>query len=372
MKKIIITGLAQSLFFSLFFLFGWSSVAQANGLAVSVNDPHLFVTPENWIRENNELKTNCPGAYLKLAFTGTSFQLVVDTSPQMLDQIRRHYYLEDGSPGPHQELPKIGFAIDAGETQYLVLPTAAPSVVVTLAQDLPPGTHQIKISLEGLGRENRWNDPTDQLMIRGFQLDRDAQVLAPLLRPKRMVVYGDSITEGANMIGKSATVATKQWSTTWDADLAKLLDAEVSVIAYQGQGYHNVGAGQVPNFPQSYAWLRGGGYARKFSDPDYVFVLQGTNGGATVHEIEFMMQKIREAYPFTKIFFGVDFDSTLQEQNHLALAHRQAIDARLAIFDLGDAGADTLMHHSFDLIHPNVLGHAQIAQLIFEQIFKLL
>jgi lysophospholipase L1-like esterase len=380
--------------------------------SVPVSDENIFLTPENWTNsKDGSIETNSPGAYLKLGFTGTSFAVVVDTSseiklpgaivnppaqkpdpkkpkpaPRMTDEDAISEFKGGGfgedlpsfmaGPAPtpagrNYELPKIGYRIDNGPINWQIVPVAAHSVTLQLAANLPAGDHEIKISLEGLGQDNRWNNPTDHLKILEFKIDEDAKTLAPKLRPKRVVVFGDSITEGANVYDNLDVVENKQWSETWDARLAQRLDAEISVIAYQAQGYEQGGGGDVPNFKHSYAYVRDG-VKRKFSNPDYVFVLHGANGDTSQDDVSTMMTKLRVAYPKAKIFFGVPFGQRSQWAIEEGFIDCWQKDANLHFFDLGEQGARVADADSFDTIHPNPTGHTKLAELVYRQIYRFL
>jgi lysophospholipase L1-like esterase len=321
---------------------------------ISSSDANLFTTPENWLGGGGELKTSSPGAYLKLGFTGATFGLVLDTSNYA-----------DGQPG--HDLPKIGFQIDGGEIGYQTVTRAASSITLELARGLPIGSHQIRISLEGLGHENRWNNPVDQLRIRGFEIDSDGDTARPDLESKRMVVYGDSITEGANTLDRVNVVATKQWSTSWDAVLANLLGAETSTIAYQAQGYSNPGQGQVPPFPQAWVSVEDG-VRRKFSHPDYVFVNQGTNGGADSSSVAAMMENFRTVYPSAKLYFVVPFNGSARDGISVAYNQMHKKDAKLFVLDLGYSGQQLVQENSTDGTHPTPTGDAELASALYRQV----
>jgi hypothetical protein len=312
---------------------------------IAINDAHLFLTPENWIRSGAvSIDTNNPGAYFKTAFTGTSFQVEVDTS---------------SNPS---ELPKLGYIVDGGALQTTQVSSVGSAVVVPLVSGLSAGTHQIRVSLEGLGAVERWTNPSDHLKVTGIFLDSGITTLsAPTLLPNRIVVYGDSITEGASTLGAANTVANKQWSTSWDADLAAYLDAEISVIAFQAQGYEQNGQGNTPPFPNAYSFIRSG-VARVFSNPSKVFILHGTNGSTTQADVSGMMVNLRAAYPSAKLYFGVPFGGYARVVTTNAYSAQS--DADVYLFDLGANGQNIVTGNSTDGVHPNVSGHALLTSAV--------
>lgn len=280
---------------------------------------------------------------MKLGFTGKSLSIVVDSSTQVYEQ------------------PKIGVQIDGGAIRYVTIGTYASAVTLPLATGLAAGTHQARISLEGLGIVDRWNAHTDRLKITAIQIDSNAATSAPSLRPKRMVAYGDSITEGASTLSNSDFVSTAQWSTTWDAVLAESLDAEVSAIGYQGQGYEVTGQGQVPGYLTAYNLLRSG-VGRTFTSPDYVFIHHGSNGTVTQSDVATMLGRMRSSYPNAAIYLDVPFGG--YNRAVITGAFHAQSNAKTFLIDLGANGESTVASNSTDGAHPTPAGHAKLAAMM--------
>jgi hypothetical protein len=375
-------------------VFSFLSAQAAELKTIPANDQNVFHTPENWVVENSNLETNSPGAYLKIGFAGTAFEMVVDTSAivPIVDPTAAspppplHCPLPPTPPKPvmpvvmplvtslptvAREYPKIGYQIDEGRMETAFISETNEAVRVPLATHLSPGNHQIKIILQGLGHLNRWDHPSDQLKIKAFRIEGKAKTIAPRLKPKSMVVYGDSITEGAKMLANANTAANEEWSSTWDALIAEKLGAEVSVVAYQAQGYEARGQGGVPSLLDSYSWIRKG-FARAFSQPDYVFVLEGQNTPTTERDVIEMMTNIRRAYPKAKVFWGVPFSGVSRKEITDANKADGNSDSNRILFDLEAMGAKLVNDHSFDCIHPDVVGHALLAAKILANLQRTL
>lgn len=312
--------------------------------SVSLTDTNIFLTPENWLaRTSSALETSNPGAYLKVGFTGTSISIVVDSSTQVYEQ------------------PKIGIQVDGGSTQYVTIGTYATAVTLPLATGLAAGTHQARISLEGLGIVDRWNVHTDRLKITNILIDSGASTVAPALRPKRMVAYGDSITEGASTLSNDDFVSTAQWSTTWDSVMSDSLNAEISAIAYQGQGYEQAGQGQVPGYLTAYNLIRSG-VSRTFSSPDYVFIHHGSNGTVTQSDVATMLTRMRTSYPNAAIYLDVPFGG--YNRAAITAAYQAQSNPKNYFIDLGSAGETTVATYSTDGAHPTPTGHSLLAQMM--------
>lgn len=312
---------------------------------VALNDTNIWVTPENWFpRSTSVLETSSPGAYFKMGFTGTSLTLTLDTSSFAF------------------EMPKIGVQIDGGAIKYIPIGTIYSSALtVPLASGLAAGNHQARVSLEGLGYVDRWESDIDHLKIIGITIDSGAHTFAPTLRPKRIVAYGDSISEGATTLSNENFVANAQWSTTWEAVLGDKLNAEVSAIAYQGQGYEQTGQGKVPGFISAWNFVRSG-MARTFSSPDYVFIHHGSNGTTTQSDVTTMLSRLRSVYPNAAIYQDVPFGGYARAA--ITAGFQAQSDPKVYFIDLGTQGQNVVTANSTDGEHPTPTGDALLAQMM--------
>ena len=159
---------------------------------------------------------------------------------------------------------KLGYQVDDGPWQFANVPTsdtlgAAVSVPLAVGLTLPVNIpyarthHSIRCYVyasasSGAGID-RWqgggSTGGSYLRIRSATIDAGARTVTPELHPKRMIVYGDSITEGVNAqlydfttgtcsrTGLNAAAAPMSWAQRF----AEGLDAEVSNIAFAAQGY---------------------------------------------------------------------------------------------------------------------------------------
>jgi hypothetical protein len=317
---------------------------------IAINDSNIFFTPGNWVLNgSNFASTNSPGAYLKMGFTGTSFAINVNTTSGF-------------------DFPKIAYSIDGGPLQRLILPSQSASLKVNLTPTLlPSGSHQISIYLDGLGRADRWNTPSDQLKINSFIIDQNATAIAPTLRTKRMLLYGDSISEGSGQLVRNGVVAHNQWSTGWTKLLSDALDAEITMAAYQGSGYNYTGAGNVPGVLTGWNLIRNG-VTRTFINFDYVVIWHGQNGTPTQSEITTTLTNLRGAIPNSKIFLGVPFSG--KERSIITSSFNSQSDANVFLIDTGLTGTNVVSNplYTSDGLHPNTLGHSLLAPIVAQLI----
>ena len=132
-------------------------------------------------------------------------------------------------------------------------------------------------------------------------LDAGAVTVAPALRPKRALLFGDSITEGVAAQchhASDCTLPPKAEDLCGNAAtkisvpaVAAALDAEFLQVGFGGLGWVVGGGGGVapfftPGNPAKSSWDRvwSGAPPRKFAGLDYIFVLHATNDGFRGHK----------------------------------------------------------------------------------------
>lgn len=139
---------------------------------------------------------------------------------------------------------------------------------------------------------------------------------APVLRPRKLLCFGDSITEGVNTLSAplgGGSLADSSADVSWALELGRLLGAEVGVVGFGGQGFTTNGGGGVPTFGDAWDWLWDG-QARDFSDPpDWCVWNQGTNGVtiAAVAALNVLNPQLA-AMPGTRFLLQRPFENELQ------------------------------------------------------------
>jgi len=349
--------------------------------AIPVTDSHLFFSPYNWTIPGlgsspppspTEIVTNEPGAYFILRFSKSS-QVVLN-----LD-------LFGTPPGGGITSLEIQYSIDGTLYPNLTLDNRVPDLTLSTNLSGDPHTLQLWFSSSAYS-VNRWARtatlangtmaPPQSLRIKGITLDSKAELLAATgLRPKRMLFYGDSITEGVKV--SPANDALQTYAIT----CARLLNAEYGIVGNAGQGWtHNTAVSTgVPLFGDAYAFQYDQ-RPRFPSDkatpaPDYVCVNMGTNDwyygvppddigvtNAAVH----WMQEMRTYFPSSQVFLLIPFGGFVAPAlttayNQYILAH--PADTTLHLVNLGLSGQTGLTGlgkatpQSFDGEHPNGPAH---------------
>jgi len=259
---------------------------------------------------------------------------------------------------------------------------------LALSTNLSSGPHTLTIYFRGVNLSStssagdRWTTPASCVTITGIELDgKGSASAAPNARSKRLLVYGDSITEGADAVGSSNANADQDASQTFAQFLGLALNAEVGVVGFAGQGYTVGGYGNVPilyntGTPSNSAYDKFySGTSRLISGlyapaPDYVAILMGKNDGAAsdasvTSSVSALIAAIRAAAPLTQIFVMITFDGT--KRSAVSAGVSNANDPDTHLIDLGTVIEPTLTTggvNTNDATHPNVRGHAVFASML--------
>eukprot|EP00747_Dinoflagellata_sp_TGD_P194621 gnl/TRDRNA2_/TRDRNA2_62252_c0_seq1.p1 gnl/TRDRNA2_/TRDRNA2_62252_c0~~gnl/TRDRNA2_/TRDRNA2_62252_c0_seq1.p1 ORF type:complete len:239 (-),score=14.07 gnl/TRDRNA2_/TRDRNA2_62252_c0_seq1:91-807(-) len=213
------------------------------------------------------------------------------------------------------------------------------------------------------------------LRVVGVWLD-GGQLLPASLRPKRILVFGDSTAEGygaaetnctAYFIHKP-TLHTMSATAAWPFIFARELDAEVSVVGWSTCGWTQPGALGVPAFPSSWE-LVFASVARSWArHPDYVVVVHGANDalnpvvdGAVEAAVRAWVPRVLHLLPRTMVIIVVPFGGFRKEE-----LQRGAASPGVYFVDLGTKLARGLTNwgstpEACDGIHPYAWRHRDLA-----------
>ena len=351
-----------------------SCAVSSGPLTVPCTDGHFFFSPGNWDHlapgtfgvAADTMQASAPGAYVKFGVTGTAnLSLRVDTTP-----------LAGYSVPPTVRWSINGASwTDAGLTSQ---------TSISLSSSLDPGTvNQVEIyfiaSSTTDGEGIRWGSagvsPTDVVRITGITIDNGGTISAyAALRPKRALIYSDSIGEGQHVLPGGANDALQAFPTV----LALAMNAEYGQVCYGGQGFEAVGNVGIPTFMDTYS-LYSAGRSRSFAGLDYIFVVHGGNdarkptpvsGSAIQADVATLLPSLRAlAGPSTVIFVcTAPFGGYAADLEAAVAAFRTADgDDKVHHLDAGayfPPGAFTIAfggttEWTYDGVHPNVYGSAR-------------
>jgi lysophospholipase L1-like esterase len=246
-----------------------STGAGGGSTPIAPNDAAINYSPYNWYANGatEAVSWNFCGHFATL-FTGSYCALRFDVSSL-------------GATNP----PVINWRIDS--RAWTRVPIAA---TVTLTVPSPSGTssntyHHLEVFV--VSNDNSGNrfgaTAASRLRFTGLTLASGAVVLQPVKFTQNVLIFGDSVVEGAQNITTDLSLPYTQQSDSslgWAAFQREALGAEIGQVGWGSTGY-TVGAADVPNF-QTHWNLLATGISRPLTpEPDMVVINHGINDGAT-------------------------------------------------------------------------------------------
>ena len=257
------------------------TVQEANNTAIAAtssafivsaapNNAAIVRSPYNWSVSNASISTINAGAYFSFLTNATSIVLNFNVANN-LTPLSEIYWRVDGAQGPWTEA-------SVASTITLTIPSSTSG-----NSDVP--YHLVEMVVKSTTEtQNRWNAPSNTAVVfTGVTLSAGAALVAPQTAPYRVLVYGDSITEGVRTVGQSQTTDTDRNDAMlgWAFRLGALLGAEVGVVGFGATGVSVAGSGNVPALPSSYNFIMAG-VSRSFTPaPNLIVINIGTNDGST-------------------------------------------------------------------------------------------
>lgn len=274
-------------------------------------------------------------------------------------------------------MPKVRWSLDNAPLETRLLRRGQEELDV--ADQRGPGPHMLVFFLASSDAYvDRWRTPVQSLKIMAIELEENGALLPPsgaaALEPRRVLFFGDSITEGMWVLGDSKdphnAVPYDDATQAWPALLAAALEAEYGTCGFGGQSW-NRPTGNVPPLPDSWSFFFQGRSrlieGRLTPPPDYVFVNLGANDTADVTAAAGRwLSAIRSALsPATPVFVIIPFGQ--QRAEDLKAAVRKSGDPFVVILDLGPQWALGLNRYgtpsraSFDGLHPDATASGKFA-----------
>lgn len=348
-----------------------SIVISTGPATVAVTNSTIFFSPFNWYSDGggsmaaNNVKgsstyalSNNPGAYLKFKITlATTGDVILNFDNANLSTV---------SAG---DFPQVAVFKDQGAPTVTQL-SGTSTQALTIGSSLAAGTYSFVVLFKaaGLTTSDRWTTPRLSVKVTGLTVPSDATMVAPTLRTDRAMIFGDSITEGVHALGTTLAPADQDAGYTWAHMLAAALDAEVGIVGFGGQGWADMGVGNVPVFSTAYDDYYSGAsrlVTGAFSPvPDWVMVAHGENdttGGSLSTTIGTVLADIRTAAgTIAPIYVVVPFTGKIRSDIGAATlpSRTRIIDAQLS----GGDGSHLVYYPGYQTpLHPSILGSAYIA-----------
>jgi hypothetical protein len=354
-------------------------------IRVPIDAQPIALAPYVWKRTGARAaaraEATMPGAYLKIAFQGSSsLGLLVDGTAN------------NGCPAA--AMPVVDHSVDEGPFKSVQLERTGEVYALPLAEALDPGVaHRLELHFRSacLG-PGRWQESTVHLRIAGIELEPGGSLLDCAERAKRAIGFGDSITEGVCNEGSCAyytNLLMNNARTTWFPLVCAGLSCEYGQLGTGGQGM--VRPIEIPPLPQT--WDHYDAATSRLTgelllpEPDYVFCAMGTNDFRTTgdkrEQIDITesythwLAAVRKACPHALCFCVVPpLGWHATEIAAAVQARKEAGDDKVYLIDTAPVKAAFHESHGTELapdgVHPSVYGNAMLATLIAVEVQKIL
>lgn len=361
-KRIYAKGILGALFCALAMLSACAEAARYDA-----DTPEILYFGR-WEEDEGVRRCGRGATYIRVGFTGGTLHAALDG-----ENIRWHVSIDGGAP-----------------RQFY--PTGRETV---LAEDVPSGNHQVLLVRETEGQAG-------VSAFRGFCLD-DGETLLPGegAKSRRLEFVGDSITAGSANIGRYTGknfYEVENGDMAYGPQLARMLDADYSVVAKSGEGVCHNYAGGWPDAgvhtADSYRWTfyhgtKGPGNAEwdaELFPVDAVMIFIGTNDfsdnqrkpeGEFEAGYERLLDAVREMNPEAEIICLEPLPASIgalarSRIENLVERRIELGDDRLHFIPMGK-GREALSGEDFtDNTHPTIKGAEKLARYLKDKVAAIL
>ena len=284
------------------------------------------------------------------------------------------------------------YSIDGQEFKRFLPEQKAVNGLVTLAENLPGGSHSLLLARDTEGR-------TGVSSFQGWQLAPGGKFLAAAKDSGRRIEFvGDSILAGAFAYGPGPYVERENGYMAYGPQLARMLQADWSVVAKSGEGvYHNYWEEEEAKKSQPVIHAREDYLRTFFSEPkplwqfkgfvpQLIIVSYGSNDFSNdfqpdkdkyITAYEQLLQTIRRKNPQARIIClePVPYctDRKAGEWAHLAVRKRQADgDGQLYYWTVNRFQPCLEDEYLADGEHPLIKGHTKLALYLKDRVARFM
>ncbi len=347
-------------------------------VTLPIDHAQMFLAPYVWkmsgLGVDARAEAAMPGAYLKAVVQGTkTLGLIIDGTANR--------------DCPPASMPVVEVSIDEGEFRVVPLTRTGEVYTLPLAEQLDAaGPHRVEVYLRANDLTvKRWTAATTHLRIGGLTADAGATLIAPSVRPRRVIGFGDSITEGVGVDGLFTSwqsLGVNNARETWLPLVCSALDCEYGQLGSGGQGMTR----EIHLPPLTGTWDRLDAVTSRLTggfllpEPDYVYCMMGTNDydKDITSDYARWLTAMRQACPRSRFFCIVPPLGVHRTEIAAVVAASNATgDQRVHLIEttplrqLFRAGQGATQC-AYDGVHPSRFGQALLGALIAVETQKVL
>jgi len=322
------------------------------------NDSALYYTPIAWIGSGRSKASSQPGALLRFDFTGSRAGVIFDATSQVAitSDIRT----------------KIAYRIDGGDWTYHTLADET-LVYKEIATGLSSGTHtaEVVVSSSHLGARYDATNRYAEIISYGARVPTGQTVSASQTRPRLIVGYGDSNSEGS----QSVVDGTSNSVVSFSQLLADAVGANLALTSVPGQGWITTPSpGVIPTMQNGWD-LNPSGSSKLTTgmlvpEPNLIFICHGQNDSSSVTtDAASTINEILSATTTATVV--VMCPCGRSRRSELIAAVAAVNSARCVFFDNPTNWLTSYSYNGLG-VHLTAEGHVQYAAVMIPQILALL
>ena len=323
------------------------SVTATTDQTIYCDNAAIVKSPTNWVLSGSAgsqaAETVWPGSYMRLRFNGTAININVSTAGL-------------------SAYPWVLYQVDSLNPVIAKLTSGQSVISIT---GLNNGDHELNLiyqAKDNYDQSGTWGD-AQKLRIASFVPSGGTGLLAaPTARPKKAIIYGDSIAAGLAVTappGVSSATGTNAATASYANHIGIGLNAEFDQAGCGADGWTVGGVGGFPSLPSGWNLVKPG-VSRSLANHDYIVVIHGYNDGATDIASSIITNWLTAVRATTQawIFLCVPFSGrqrgaiTTGAANYIAA---NPAEAKVHVIDLGSTFYQAAQsgYYTTDGIHPN-------------------
>ena len=261
--------------------------------------------------------------------------------------------------------PAIAVSVDGSAPKRM---TTVKEGSLLIAENLSAGEHTFRIIVDGFNEyQEKWTSAMG-FVLECPEVENGGTITGLLPTNPVILYYGDSITEGINVLGTGSTPDSNSASNEYPFIASHLLNAVSYTNGFGASGVTRGGSGGVPKCLDVIDSLYSGMPLAETPAPAAIVVNHGHNdptsdSAAFTEAYTALLKRLREKYPNTPIFAVSPF------------AGMHNADIKAVVEDLGDSNIFFIAKPSFsyttsDGAHPDKNGAKALGSYLAKEIRK--
>lgn len=263
-------------------------------------------------------------------------------------------------PNTALKTPVFAYSIDgAPMTRQLITAPTLPTVTT--------GEHIVRIVVEALDEhEDKWNGEKG-VSFRDVTVDIGGVVIGVLPKNRKIMFFGDSITEGIRVLNMNADPDGNSATGAFPFIASSKLNAISYRVGFGASGITTGGSGYVPPLLQNIDNMTAS-KTTPYYEPDIVVVNIGTNDGKStssnfITQFNTTLDRLSIKYSGTPIFVILPFNGAKRSEITTCVNSR----SNIYLIDTAGWGVSTT-----DGVHPNIAGGVTAGQKLANAIISVL